>query len=216
MGKEAILRGVGRGRDRTGHLPQDGAGVARTGPRAGGGRRPHAENNSAASPGRPASARTGRPSPGAARFRRRTRAAPKIAMTEPTVLPEQAPRLAVATEARFTERFALRYRDRLRYNHRRGLWLIYAPPLWRPDSDGEVYRLALEHVRREQVAALQIDDPDLRKKHMAFALRADSKIGLDRLVGLARNLKPLADAGTGWDADPWLIGTPNGILESAE
>ena len=134
-------------------------------------------------------------------------------MTEPTVLPEQAPRLAVATEARFTERFALRYRDRLRYNHRRRLWLIYAPPLWWPDSDGEVYRLALEHVRQEQVAALQIDDPDLKKKHMAFALRADSKSGLDRLVGLARNLKPLADAGEGWDADPWLIGTPNGILD---
>ena len=85
---------------------------------------------------------------GAARFRLRTRAAPKIAMTEPTVLPEQAPRLAVATEARFTERFALRYRDRLRYNHRRRLWLIYAPPLWWPDSDGEVYRLALKHVRQ--------------------------------------------------------------------
>ena len=123
------------------------------------------------------------------------------------------PPLAVATEARYAERFAAVNVDRLRYQHRRGLWLIYDPPLWRPDIDGEVCRLALEYVRREQAEALKIEDQELKSKRIRFALRADSKNGLDRLVGLARNLKPLADAGDGWDAKPWLLGTPSGILD---
>ena len=127
--------------------------------------------------------------------------------------PNTASPLPVATEARYAERFAALNDGRLCYQHRRGIWLIYDPPLWRPDLDGEVYRRALAYVRREQAEALDLEDQELRGIRVRFALRADSKSGLDRIVGLARNLKPLADAGVGWDSDSWLLGSPTGILD---
>ena len=50
--------------------------------------------------------------------------------------PNTASPLPVATEARYAERFAALNDGRLCYQHRRGIWLIYDPPLWRPDLDG--------------------------------------------------------------------------------
>jgi putative DNA primase/helicase len=35
---------------------------------------------------------------------------------------------------------------------------------------------------------------------------------LDAVLALARCLEPLADDGRGWDADPWLLGTPTGVV----
>ena len=117
------------------------------------------------------------------------------------------------TEARLAERFAEAHGLDLRYHHRRNSWLIYESPVWRLDTDGQVYRRALVFVQGQQADALAIPDRKAKEEQVQFALRAESKTALDRLIGLAKNLKPLADAGTGWDADPWLLGAPNGVID---
>ena len=117
------------------------------------------------------------------------------------------------TEARLAERFAEAYGLDLRHNHARGAWVYYADPIWRSDTDGLVYRLALKFVRAQQVDALAIPDRKAKEEHLQFALKAESKAALDRLIGLAKNLKPLADAGTGWDTSVWHLGAPNGIID---
>lgn len=48
---------------------------------------------------------------------------------------------------------------------------------------------------------------------MQFAIRCESKQSLDRTIALAKVLPPIADAGDEWDADPWLVGTPNGVID---
>ena len=50
------------------------------------------------------------------------------------------------TDASHAQRFAETYGLEVKYNHRRGQWLIYGDPIWHPDSDGAIYRLALEFV----------------------------------------------------------------------
>lgn len=132
---------------------------------------------------------------------------------------DMAPVLAVdtdttPTEARYAELFTATYADRLRYLHARGCWYEFQGHAWRPDRDGGIVRHALGFVRLQQQAALQIVGDRAAKQAAArFAISAESKAFLERLIGLAKNLKPLADAGDDWDADPWLLGVPNGVVD---
>jgi putative DNA primase/helicase len=117
------------------------------------------------------------------------------------------------TDASHAQRFAESYGDQARFNHRRGAWFLYEPPLWRPDVNGAIYRLALEFVRARQASALEITDRTLKQRVLKFTIAAESKPNLDRLVALAKNFTPMNDAGERWDQDPMLAGAPNGILD---
>jgi len=48
-----------------------------------------------------------------------------------------------STDSGNAEVLAALYGDRLRYDHRRGRWLLWAGHSWRTDADGEIDRLAL-------------------------------------------------------------------------
>jgi putative DNA primase/helicase len=118
------------------------------------------------------------------------------------------------TDASHAQRFAETYGIELIYNHRRGAWLSYNGLLWRPDSDGYVYRKALEFVRSRQADALELPDRKLKEKVLKFTIQAESKPKLDNLVALAKNFPPMNDAGDRFDMNPWLSGDPkNGVLD---
>ena len=117
------------------------------------------------------------------------------------------------TDASHAQRFAEAYGLVLKHHHRRGTWVHYDNLRWRSDPDGGVYRFALEFVRGRQAAALEIADRKTKERTLKFTLNAESKPNLDRLVSLAKNLQPMADSGDGWDADPWLTGAPNGVVD---
>lgn len=116
------------------------------------------------------------------------------------------------TETSHAERFAIAYSTELRFDHRRGIWICYEAGRWRPDATEHVRRHAIAFVRSRQRDALEIDDPAEKKKHLRFLTDAEKKVGIDRLVQGARSLNPMADPGTDWDADPWVMGTPDGII----
>ena len=117
------------------------------------------------------------------------------------------------TDASHAQRFAEAYGLELKYHHRLDMWLVYDDPCWRTDTDGGVYRMALDFVRCRQAAALEIVDRKAKERTLKFLLNAESKPNLDRLVSLARNLPPMTDAGDGWDTDPWVTGAPNGVVD---
>lgn len=111
------------------------------------------------------------------------------------------------TEAGDAEFFAACNADLVRYDHRRGLWLLYDVHRWEPQSDGEVHRLALDAVRARQRAAVG------NKERLRWAAAGESHKRLSNLLALARSVKPVADAGEGWDTDPWLLGVRNGVVD---
>jgi putative DNA primase/helicase len=121
------------------------------------------------------------------------------------------------TDASHAQRFAQAYGLELVFNHRRGTWVCCDRGLWSSDADGAAYRFALDFVRGRQAAALDITDRKLKERVLKFALQAESKPALDKLVSLARNLEGMTDDGIGWDADPWLCGVPiagaTGVLD---
>jgi putative DNA primase/helicase len=116
------------------------------------------------------------------------------------------------TEAGDAEFFAARYADRVRYDHRRGRWLLFAGHRWAPQTDGEIHRLALDAIRARQAAALQEQDGERRTKRQTWAICGENRKRQTNLLALAQNVRPLADDGEDWDRDPWLLGVRNGVV----
>jgi putative DNA primase/helicase len=111
------------------------------------------------------------------------------------------------------EFFASCNADLVRYDHRRGRWLLFNGQIWVPQACGEINRLALETVRARQVAALQVTDTDQRLKRLKWAGAGEARSRQTNLLAIAQNVEPLADSGDNWDTDPWLLGAMNGVVD---
>lgn len=119
------------------------------------------------------------------------------------------------TELTDAEHFARENAGRLRYDYRRGRWLIFREEahLWRPEGAGEAHALTHDAIRSLQRIALEEPDSDLRKAKIKHALGGEGHQRLLNVERRARSLAPLADDGSNWDRDPWLLGCPNGVLD---
>ena len=120
------------------------------------------------------------------------------------------------TESGAAERFAWRCGEDVRFDHRRQRWLLWRDHRWVPDIDGAIMRLGLTFAREWQSRAnnpIAIPDPDRRGAVFKAAIRLERREALASMLKLASDLKPIADAGDDWDTDPWLLGTPNGVVD---
>jgi putative DNA primase/helicase len=117
------------------------------------------------------------------------------------------------TDLGAAESFRDRWADRLRYDHQREQWLVWDGHFWKPDADSEASRAAHDHVRALQRDALLLPDYLERKKYLDFALGREKRGACTAMMQHAQALKPIAIAGDAWDANGWLLGVPNGIVD---
>jgi putative DNA primase/helicase len=54
---------------------------------------------------------------------------------------------------------------------------------------------------------------ETREALSRFAYKLERSGALHNVLTLARDFKPIADDGKGWDRDPWLLGVPNGVID---
>jgi putative DNA primase/helicase len=102
---------------------------------------------------------------------------------------------------------------RIRYDHRRGLWLRWGSHFWEHDSDGELFRLAKEAARARYKRAASIEDLDQRKAEAKWAISSESRQRIDAALALARSERTLADSGDNWNIDPFLLAVKNGVVD---
>jgi putative DNA primase/helicase len=117
------------------------------------------------------------------------------------------------TDSGNAEAFTAWHGDDLRYDHRRGRWLVWDTHRWQPDADAKVRRRAKAAMRRRLQTAAAITDDDKRKRAVKWSLDSESRGRLEACVSLAQAELPIADAGDGWDTDPWLLATPSGVVD---
>jgi putative DNA primase/helicase len=117
------------------------------------------------------------------------------------------------TDAGNAELFARLYGDRLRFDHRRKRWLTWQGQWWTPDSDAEVVRLAIEAARRRYEQGASIDDLKEREAEARWSIAGESRMRIEAMLSLAKAAKPIADAGERWDADSWVLGVDNGVVD---
>lgn len=92
--------------------------------------------------------------------------------------------------------------------------MVWEGHRWRPDTDGAVWRRAMEvayHLRSAAYdPAMPSEERDLRSR---WARTTANDRRLSAMLLLAKALKPIADDGEGWDASPHLLGVPNGVVD---
>ena len=111
------------------------------------------------------------------------------------------------------EFFAQRFSGRVAYRHDLRQWLIWRSPVWRPDVDAEVWRLALEAVRERQRLALGIADADKKKQALRFLLGCEDDYRLRSMLVIAGTLTSLAKSGVEFDRRDDLLAVENGVIE---
>lgn len=99
--------------------------------------------------------------------------------------------------------FSARHKDRLRYVAAFNRWMIREPAVWRPDETLRALDLARE-VCREAAAAY--GDP----RGASAVASAKTVSAVERLARADRRHAATADQ---WDADPWLLNTPAGVVD---
>jgi putative DNA primase/helicase len=102
--------------------------------------------------------------------------------------------------------FAERHADDLRYVAAWGRWLLWTGSHWRHDDTLRAFSLAREICRMWAATALE---GGLTKVAAAVA-SAKTVAAVERLARADRRLAATAKQ---WDADPWVINTPGGIID---
>jgi putative DNA primase/helicase len=99
--------------------------------------------------------------------------------------------------------FAERHIDTLRYVAKWGQWFIWDGTCWRKDETRQVFTYARELCRE---FALLHNKSSERKRIASAKTRA-------AVVSLAGEDRRLAATTAQWDADPWLLNTPDGVVD---
>ena len=120
-----------------------------------------------------------------------------------------------ATDAGNAEMFAAASSDDLRYEHRRGRWLVWHKHWWSEDRDGQVYRRAKSVARMRGQRAAQMSEKKEQASEYAWAFKSEARARLEAMLKLAEAEYPLFDSGEGWDVNPMLLGVANGIVDLA-
>ena len=111
------------------------------------------------------------------------------------------------------EKIAEYFGDQVRYDHKQKRWLVWREPHWRPDVDGEIYRLAIESAKNRYKEACCIEDLALRAKVSKWAISSENRTRLEAACAVAKNIPPIFDSGDNWDQKIWLISCENGIVD---
>jgi len=113
----------------------------------------------------------------------------------------------------FVDAFA----DRIRYVHTWKTWLVWETDRWRVDHTGAVERLAIELSQRKLAEAAQIlglDEANASAREQATrsALKLGNRVIISNFLELARCDRRVILDEAEIDANPWVIGALNGVV----
>lgn len=119
------------------------------------------------------------------------------------------------TDSGNAELIAAIYGDTLRFDHRQSRWLIWDKNRrrWSQDQSCTIRTFALNAARRRRKLAAKITDKDEANREFRWGFDSEDRYRLDAAIEIAKSLEPISDPGQGWDADPWLLGVANGVID---
>jgi putative DNA primase/helicase len=119
------------------------------------------------------------------------------------IIPFDEPRPPAFSDEALALRFAEVYTHRFRYVGAWGKWMVWDGMQWRSDDTLHAFDAA-RHICRE--AASRANDPRVQTS----VASAKTVAAVERLARADRRLAATTDQ---WDADPWLLNTPKGIVD---
>lgn len=118
-----------------------------------------------------------------------------------------------ATDLGNAKRLVSRHGKDIRFVYGMNTWMIWKNNHWHIDRDGEIQRLAKDTVTAILAEAVNITDNDKREKAIRHGLASQKASRISDMISLARSEKEVVLSHTQLDADPWLLGVKNGMIE---
>jgi putative DNA primase/helicase len=103
--------------------------------------------------------------------------------------------------------------EKARYDHASRSWSIFDGRHWRRDDDGAVIRIAKSEGDRILAEAQAINDPDHRKRRIAFALKSQSSPRVRAMIELAQSEPGIPINADAFDRHPYLLNVRNGTID---
>ncbi|MDA1191773.1 MAG: phage/plasmid primase, P4 family, partial [Candidatus Poribacteria bacterium] len=122
------------------------------------------------------------------------------------------------TDAGNAELIAALYRNMLRYDHRLDRWLLWDAHRWGPDHTDSILQLAKRAARERRRLAryektVSKEDHEIQEAAMKWGRASESNSKIVAALNLAKSETPIAQPGNVFDADRWLIGLRNGVID---
>lgn len=100
-----------------------------------------------------------------------------------------------------------------RFDHASRAWFKFNGQCWQRDDDGALMRAAKAVGDRLLADAQAINDPDHRKRQIAFAIRSQASTRVRAMIELAQSEPAVPIASDAFDRPPYLLNARNGTID---
>lgn len=145
---------------------------------------------------------------------RKTKAHAAMQQAEEEIEPDAPPELDIPpefSEDSLANEFTRRYKNTLAYCAAYGTWMHWEDNRWKVDDTALAVDLARQVCRDSALIAL--DRPDLGAKAKGIANTISSRRCFSSIEGIARSDRRHVVRPAQFDADPWILNTPNGVID---
>jgi putative DNA primase/helicase len=110
-------------------------------------------------------------------------------------------------------RFVSRHGKNIHFIPEWNKWIVWTGSQWDIDNDGAIMRLAKETVESIYSEALGLQNEDDRTALRRHALKSQAEPRLKAMVSLAESEATVVLPANRLDADPWVLGVQNGVVD---
>lgn len=110
------------------------------------------------------------------------------------------------------QRFALQWRDDVRWVPAHDAWFVWNGKVWAPDLDGEINRMATKTVRGMRGEAEFIEDPKAKSAFLKFVTSSSNNARLDAMLRQAKSNKGITLPAERFNANRQQLVCENGTL----
>jgi putative DNA primase/helicase len=126
---------------------------------------------------------------------------------------KESPGSLYQTDLGNARRLVARHGDNIRYVHASRTWIIWDGPGWHVDDKGRIDEFAKDTVEAIFAEADKVPDEGERRRLRQHALKSQSFNRLKATVKLAESDPKIVLSPDALDANPWLLGVRNGVVE---
>jgi putative DNA primase/helicase len=110
------------------------------------------------------------------------------------------------------KRLVARHGENIRFVPEWEKWIIWNDSRWQIDGDGAIMRLAKDTVEAMYSEAMSLSGSE-REALLKHAMKSQGEARLRSMISLAQTEAEVVVAATRLDADPWLLGVQNGVVD---
>lgn len=116
-------------------------------------------------------------------------------------------------DAGFADMFCDINDGKVKYNVDRGKWLVWNNTYWKLDKLGTIMNIAKSVAEKYRVEVSSIEDDTKRAKLLKWATSIKNVTRMRNMLTLAEVHPNVATESNQWDADPFILGCENGIVD---